>query len=103
MWILDPTVTGFGATTEAPIRAPADKQWATKRKGGGAQQSITVRVIFLVNTIGFVELVILTPLFTSFSIRPPGNTYVKAGDIDAKASVIRLSVLAPGYSNYEFC
>lgn len=101
MWILDPTVTGFGATTEAPIRAPADRQWANKRKGGGggAQQSITVRVIFLVNTIGFVELVILTPFFTSFSIRPPENTYVKAGDIDPKTSAIRLSILASGYSN----
>ena len=101
MWILDPTVTGFGATTESPIRAPADTQWATNLTGGGAHQWIIVRVIFLVNTNGFVELVTLTPPFTSFNIRPPGNRYVKVGDIDAKVSVIRLNILASGYSNYE--
>ena len=103
MWILDPTVTGFRATTEAPIRAPADTQWATSRKGGGAQQLITVRVIFLVNTNRFVELVTLIPPFTSFNIRPPGKTYVKAGDRDAKVLVIKSNLLASSYNNYEIC
>ena len=73
MWILEPIVTGFGDATEAAIKAPAEIQWVANRKGGGAQQSNTVRVIFLVNKNGFVELVILTPLFTSLNARPPGN------------------------------
>ena len=63
----------------------------------------TVRVIFLVKTKGFVELVTLIPPFTSFNIRPPGNTYVKSGDTLAKALVSRSKTLASGYNNYEIC
>ena len=72
-WIAEPIVTGFGVTTEAAIVAPTPIQWAANLSGGGAQQSKTVKVMFFVSVKGFVELVILTPFWTNFSARPPGN------------------------------
>jgi len=74
-------VAGFGAAIEAPINATAATQCAARRKGGGAEQSNTVKVIFFVNTNGFVELVILTPFLTNFKALPAGNTRVAPFEI----------------------
>lgn len=66
-------VIGFGLATEAAITVPAPIQCAANLIGGGAQQSSTVRVIFLLNTHGFVELVTSIPFFTSFNALALGN------------------------------
>ena len=47
-------------TIEATIAAPALTQWVANRAGGGAQQSTTVKVIFVPLCSGLVELVIFT-------------------------------------------
>lgn len=67
-------VTGFGLTTEAAINDPAAMQCAANLTGGGAQQSTTTKVIFFVNSKGFVELVTLIPSLTNFKARPTGNS-----------------------------
>lgn len=72
-WTAELIVTGFGLANEAPIFAAAPIEWATNRTGGGAQQPITIKVILLLNTNRFVQLVILIQFLTSFSARPPGN------------------------------
>ena len=69
----EPTVTGFGLTTEAAINDPAAKQCAANLTGGGVQQSTTVKVIFFVSIKGFVEVVTLTPFLTNFKTRAPGK------------------------------
>ena len=45
--------------------------------GGGAQQSNTVKVMFLVTSNGLVEFVIFTPCLISLKILPLGNASLK--------------------------
>jgi len=42
-----PIVTGFGLIIEAAINDPAAAQCAASLTGGGVQQSITIKVMFL--------------------------------------------------------
>jgi hypothetical protein len=81
-------VAGFGLSMEAVIRAVAPTQCAVKRTGGGAQQSITVKVTFFVNIKILDEFVIFTPFLNNFNTRPQGKTY-------DKDSVIRPMIYPP--------
>lgn len=66
----EPSVTGLGPAMEAAITVPARIQEAANLKGGGIQQSITVKVIFFVKNKGFDEFVMLTPFSINFNARP---------------------------------
>ena len=61
IWIAEPIVIGFGLIAEDIISAVAAMQFEAILTGGGAQQSSTVMVIFLVTISGLVELLIFTP------------------------------------------
>ena len=59
----------MAANNEAALR-----QCAVNLRGGGAQQSITTKVIFLLNVIGLVKLVTFNAFLYKIAVRNPGNT-----------------------------
>jgi len=58
---------------DVTTREAAATQWAANRTGGGAQQSMTVKVTFFAKITGFVDDVIAKPDLANFAIRNKGN------------------------------
>ena len=63
-------VIGFGLTKDATTNPPAATQCAASLAEGGAQHSITISVMFLVNTCELVEFVTVAALFSNRTARP---------------------------------